>query len=193
MKTRSDANVPRSPAPVQPARPLPPLGQQARDWDHGHMQSIPADVEPCCDIEWLEREALRLDQLGHDAAHAAARVLRMLVVEMDGYGVWSIACLDARRAEAAALAATSSKPRLSLVKAAKIGLLALAAAALSGCAAGRPDADALDDPARLVVTFDPQSAAVPPAVLPELDEDGYEITPPTVRPVAAVAPNRVVD
>jgi hypothetical protein len=59
--------------------------------------SIPPDVEPSSDLEWLEREAARLASLGHDAGRAAAELVRGLIREMDGRGVWSIGDLEARR------------------------------------------------------------------------------------------------
>jgi hypothetical protein len=59
--------------------------------------SVPPDVEPCCDIEWLENEARRLDRLEWDAPVAAAKAIRELILDMDAHAVWSIRDLDARR------------------------------------------------------------------------------------------------
>jgi hypothetical protein len=92
MKTPSERTLPRIPARVQPSRPALLPHELGMAMEH----SIPPDVEPCCDLEWLEREANRLDQLGHDAGHAAARVIRAMVHAMDGHGVWSVADLNAR-------------------------------------------------------------------------------------------------
>jgi hypothetical protein len=97
MKPTPDEIVSAAPEHVQTSQGLRALGQQLADWDHGHA-IIPPDVDPCCDLEWLELEAGRLAGLGHDAGKAAAEALRAIVRQMDSHGVWSVADLDAREA-----------------------------------------------------------------------------------------------
>jgi hypothetical protein len=58
-------------------------------------RSIPPDVEPSSDIEWLIRESDKLAALGHDAGKAAAEALRSVVREMDSRGAYQIAQLEA--------------------------------------------------------------------------------------------------